>query len=98
MKIFHTDDLSSITIFFLSAISKLLATSFTYPLQILQTRCRMKNDMNPIQILKKIISDRNFLGLFLGFEAKLTQTILTAAFMFVVYEKIVFYMLSMMKK
>ncbi|CAD5112900.1 DgyrCDS2108 [Dimorphilus gyrociliatus] len=95
-RIFHNDELSSFTIFILSAISKFLATFLTYPLQILQTRCRAKNS-NPSAILKAIIKEKNFQGLFLGFEAKLTQTVLTAAFMLVVYEKIVANILTLMK-
>lgn len=87
-------DISAGKSFLMGAIAKAVATIATYPLQLAQTRLR-HGDCNPedrnknvfIYILS-IYKRYGLLGLFKGLEAKLWQTILTAALMFTLYEKI----------
>lgn len=92
--------ISSAKIFLIGAIAKAIATTATYPLQTIQAILRFgqyKGDgkgglMGSISNIFSLFMDRikkhGFLGLYKGLEAKLLQTVLTAALMFVVYEKI----------
>ncbi|KAK2187610.1 hypothetical protein NP493_160g03011 [Ridgeia piscesae] len=86
--------LSSGVIFVVGALAKLVATFVTYPLQVVQARLRAGQNktgrgvMAMIQILREIIRAHGLLGVYKGLEAKLTQTILMAALMFLTYEKI----------
>ncbi|XP_023279045.1 peroxisomal membrane protein PMP34-like [Seriola lalandi dorsalis] len=92
--------ISSAQIFLIGAIAKAIATTATYPLQTVQAILRFgqyKGDgkggvigslSNIFSLLMDRIKKNGFLGLYKGLEAKLLQTVLTAALMFVVYEKI----------
>ncbi|XP_012723456.2 peroxisomal membrane protein PMP34 [Fundulus heteroclitus] len=92
--------ISSAKIFLIGAIAKAIATTATYPLQTIQAILRFgqyKGDgkgglMGGVSNIFCLFMDRikkhGFLGLYKGLEAKLLQTVLTAALMFVVYEKI----------
>ncbi|CAG5897762.1 unnamed protein product [Menidia menidia] len=92
--------ISSAEIFLIGAVAKAIATTATYPLQIIQAILRFgqyKGDgkggvMGSLSNIFTLFMDRikkhGFLGLYKGLEAKLLQTVLTAALMFVVYEKI----------
>ncbi|KAK2833488.1 hypothetical protein Q5P01_017377 [Channa striata] len=92
--------ISSAEIFFIGAIAKAIATTATYPLQTVQAILRFgqyKGDgkggvigslSNIFNLLMDRIKKNGVLGLYKGLEAKLLQTVLTAALMFVVYEKI----------
>lgn len=85
--------------FVLGAIAKLVATFVTYPVQIIQTKMRHGNkaeektdgkvDIGPFDMLMNILKSRGIAGLYSGFEAKVWQTVLTAALMFMTYEKII---------
>lgn len=87
--------------FALGAVAKAFATIVTYPLQLVQTKLRqgraeqtkakgsttaISNDM--VHMFISIVRKYGPLGLFRGLEAKLLQTVLTAALMFMAYEKI----------
>lgn len=92
--------ISSLEIFFIGAIAKAIATSATYPLQTVQAILRFgqyKSEgkggllgglQNVVHLLMDRIKRHGVWGLYKGLEAKLLQTVLTAALMFVVYEKI----------
>lgn len=93
--------ISSAKIFLIGAIAKAIATTATYPLQTVQAILRFgqyKSDAkgggvmgslsNILFLLMDRIKKHGALGLYKGLEAKLLQTVLTAALMFVVYEKI----------
>uniref|UniRef100_A0A3B5M0Z4 Solute carrier family 25 member 17 n=1 Tax=Xiphophorus couchianus TaxID=32473 RepID=A0A3B5M0Z4_9TELE len=88
--------ISSAKIFLIGAIAKAIATTATYPLQTIQAILRFgqyrgdENGQMSRRSLMVLCSCRKhgFLGLYKGLEAKLLQTVLTAALMFVVYEKI----------
>ncbi|XP_076852962.1 peroxisomal membrane protein PMP34 [Brachyhypopomus gauderio] len=91
---------SSLEIFLIGAIAKAIATSATYPLQTVQAilrfgQCKSQQTggllgslRNVLYLLMDRIKRNGVLGLYKGLEAKLLQTVLTAALMFVVYEKI----------
>lgn len=101
MKFSGSTEISSLRYFFIGAIAKAFATVLTYPLQLVQTkqRHRSKQESDPstskqtqkfgmIQMMLDIIKNQGFRGLFRGMEAKILQTVLTAALMFTAYEKI----------
>lgn len=92
--------ISSAEIFVIGAIAKAVATTLTYPLQTVQAILRFGQYKshgrggfigglsNILLLLTDRIKSYGVLGLYKGLEAKLLQTVLTAALMFVVYEKI----------
>ncbi|KAG5832230.1 hypothetical protein ANANG_G00288880 [Anguilla anguilla] len=92
--------ISSTDIFLIGAAAKAIATTATYPLQTVQAILRFgqykaegKSGLlgslrNTVYLLMDRIRRHGVLGLYKGLEAKLLQTVLTAALMFVVYEKI----------
>ncbi|GAA6075134.1 peroxisomal membrane protein PMP34 [Tachysurus ichikawai] len=92
--------ISSLQIFIIGAIAKAIATTATYPLQTIQSILRFGQHksqekgglLGSIRNLVKLLMDRikrnGVLSLYKGLEAKLLQTVLTAALMFMVYEKI----------
>ncbi|XP_005806155.1 peroxisomal membrane protein PMP34 [Xiphophorus maculatus] len=94
-------ELTSLEVFIIGAVAKAVATTVTYPLQTIQSVLRFGQVNAPtkkskllssLQTLKGLLVNRarkhGVLGLFKGLEAKLLQTILTAALMFLLYEKI----------
>lgn len=91
---------SALKFFAIGAIAKIIATVLTYPLQLVQTKLRHGNtdkslelppDTDMVQMLLIILKKQGAAGLFRGLEAKLLQTVLTAALMFMTYEKIARY-------
>ncbi|XP_069510513.1 peroxisomal membrane protein PMP34 isoform X5 [Ambystoma mexicanum] len=93
-------ELSSKQVFVIGAIAKAIATTVTYPLQTVQSVLRFGHHrLNPerrtfgslrnvLYLLHQRIRRLGLLGLYKGLEAKLLQTVLTAALMFLVYEKL----------
>ncbi|CAK9829328.1 Peroxisomal membrane protein PMP34 [Anthophora retusa] len=82
--------------FAIGAVAKTVATAITYPLQLVQTKQRhghnyttLPPNASTLQILFYILKKHGIQGLYRGMEAKLLQTVLTAALMFLAYEKIV---------
>lgn len=84
--------LKSATAFFLvGAFSKTIATVLTYPLQLAQTRQRLNSDnrkMGTAALMLNILKRNGFGALYQGMETKLLQTVLSAALMFMTYEKV----------
>jgi solute carrier family 25 (peroxisomal adenine nucleotide transporter), member 17 len=83
--------ITSIEFFCMGAIAKAIATVFTYPVQVAQSQLR--NDKKKIyngtvDCITKIYRIGGITGLFRGINAKLWQTVLTAAFQFMTYEKL----------
>uniref|UniRef100_A0A2M4AX21 Putative mitochondrial carrier protein n=1 Tax=Anopheles triannulatus TaxID=58253 RepID=A0A2M4AX21_9DIPT len=96
---------SAITFFSIGAIAKMIATVLTYPLQLVQTKLRHGNadkslnlpaDIDTVQLLLIILKRQGVAGLYRGLEAKLLQTVLTAALMFMAYEKIARFVTSLL--
>lgn len=71
-------------------VAKLVATLCTYPLQVAQTRRRagLIRSRGMVRQLSGIVEASGVAGLFQGLESKIIQTCLTAALMFLVYEKL----------
>lgn len=97
-KIYGKEPPSVLYFFFLGAIAKLVSTFVTYPLQLIQTKMRhgdndLKKNLPPnagtFEMVIYILKNKGAKGLYCGLEAKLWQTVLTAALMFMTYEKIV---------
>ncbi|XP_067859659.1 peroxisomal membrane protein PMP34 isoform X2 [Heptranchias perlo] len=92
--------ISSWEIFMIGAIAKAIATTATYPLQTMQAILRFEPNKSRsqstfqesvhavINLLSQKIKKYGFPGLYKGLEAKLLQTVLTAALMFLVYERV----------
>lgn len=96
---------SAVAFFSIGAIAKMIATVLTYPLQLVQTKLRHGNgdqslnlppDVDTVQMLLIILKRQGVSGLFRGLEAKLLQTVLTAALMFMAYEKIARFVTSLL--
>ncbi|XP_058053901.1 peroxisomal membrane protein PMP34 [Anopheles bellator] len=96
---------SALTFFSIGAIAKMIATVLTYPLQLVQTKLRHGNadkslnlpaDIDTVQLLLIILKRQGVGGLYRGLEAKLLQTVLTAALMFMAYEKIARFVTSLL--
>ncbi|KAI5645366.1 mitochondrial carrier protein domain-containing protein [Phthorimaea operculella] len=81
------------TAFLIGALAKAVATTLTYPMQLVQSRLRAGTGLKP---LVKDVKEKP-LTLFRGLEAKLLQTVMTAALMFLIYEKIVRLVLTIMR-
>uniref|UniRef100_A0A3Q0SC72 Solute carrier family 25 member 17 n=1 Tax=Amphilophus citrinellus TaxID=61819 RepID=A0A3Q0SC72_AMPCI len=85
-------ELSSLEVFVIGAIAKAVATTVTYPLQTIQSILRvcLHHMLFTFKISRNYLYIQKYgmLGLFKGLEAKLLQTVLTAALMFLLYEKI----------
>ncbi|KAJ8716068.1 hypothetical protein PYW08_013353 [Mythimna loreyi] len=79
--------------FLIAAVAKAVATTLTYPLQLIQSRLRAGASLKPLYRDVK----SNPLVAFRGLEAKLMQTIMTTALMFVIYEKLVRLVLTIMR-
>lgn len=94
---------SAYTFFLIGAMAKAFATFATYPLQLVQTRLRtgakdasIGSNVGVLEMMVHILKMDGFGGLFRGIEAKLLQTVLTAALMFTTYEKIVSLVMSLL--
>lgn len=72
--------------FFLGAIGKLLATSITYPYITVKSRMHVAREQGPrdgmVQSLTRIVRDEGWSGLYKGIVPKVTQSVVTAAFLF----------------
>lgn len=80
--------------FLLGAVTKLLATSLTYPYLVVKSRMQAGKGKysNALQGLLKIIKDEGVGTLYNGLASKLVQSVLTAAFLFASKER--FYLLT----
>ncbi|XP_043188464.1 peroxisomal membrane protein PMP34-like isoform X2 [Amphibalanus amphitrite] len=89
--------LSVTQVFLCGAAAKALATLVTYPLQAVQAQLRAggmvrsdgRRELRILRILALLFRRGGLAGgVYKGLEAKMLQTVLTAALMFVLYEKI----------
>ena len=83
-----TATLSPIEAFCVGALAKGIATVATYPLQLAQVLLRLEKGGGTWDCLKKQFDQGGVKGLYTGMNAKLLQTVLTAAFTFLTYEQI----------
>ncbi|EED15115.1 peroxisomal membrane protein Pmp47, putative [Talaromyces stipitatus ATCC 10500] len=72
--------------FYLGAVGKILATSITYPYITVKSRMHVAGKSDERQTLngslKKIIKEEGYTGLYKGITPKVTQSAITAAFLF----------------
>ena len=72
--------------FFIGAFGKLMATSITYPYITVKSRAHVAKKDRPqegmLQSLNSIIKNEGWSGLYSGIGPKVTQSVLTAAFLF----------------
>ncbi|KAF7713293.1 Mitochondrial carrier domain-containing protein [Penicillium ucsense] len=72
--------------FYLGALGKILATSITYPYITVKSRMHVASKDGPKESLngslKKIIREEGYTGLYKGIGPKVTQSAITAAFLF----------------
>lgn len=72
--------------FYLGALGKILATSITYPYITVKSRMHVASKDGPKESLngslKRIINEEGYTGLYKGIGPKVTQSAITAAFLF----------------
>ncbi|KAI1654186.1 mitochondrial carrier [Daldinia decipiens] len=81
--------------FFLGALGKLFATSITYPYITVKSQMHVADDGQKregmTQAIRRVIKEEGYSGLYKGIGPKVTQSVLTAAFLFafkdVLYEQ-----------
>ncbi|RKP02509.1 hypothetical protein CXG81DRAFT_29504 [Caulochytrium protostelioides] len=87
--------LSGLQFFLLGAVSKLAATSITYPYIVIKSRSQLRKSKDASQRyngvvdgLLKIIKHEGVLGLYKGIESKLVQSVLSSALTFAFKEEL----------
>ncbi|KAI9472759.1 hypothetical protein LPJ78_001456 [Coemansia sp. RSA 989] len=95
--------LGSLDFFVLGAISKLCATSITYPYILIKSRMQLKQSKNEnerykslVDGLRKVIATEGIAGLYKGIESKLLQSVLTASFLFMSKEALFSYAIKLL--
>ncbi|KAJ2156463.1 hypothetical protein GGF46_005166 [Coemansia sp. RSA 552] len=95
--------LGSLDFFVLGAISKLCATSVTYPYILIKSRMQLKQSKNEnerysslLDGLRKVIAQEGVAGLYKGIESKLLQSVLTASFLFMSKEALFSYAVKLL--
>ncbi|KAI9789735.1 MAG: hypothetical protein M1835_001460 [Candelina submexicana] len=72
--------------FYLGAIGKLMATSITYPYITVKSRMHVASRDGPkdntFESLRRIVREEGWAGLYRGIGPKVTQSVITAAFLF----------------
>lgn len=89
---------TSLQFFIAGAVAKAVATMATYPLQVAQTLLRTQSNAQGgdagacyrgvMDCLRRLLAEEGVAGLYRGVDKKLAHTVLTAALMFAIYEKI----------
>lgn len=80
--------LSSGQAFILGAVAKAIATVLTYPIQVVQTRTQAHRSNGMVQVARDIWNNEGPGGFFKGIQSKMLQTVLNAAFMFAIFERL----------
>ncbi|KAJ9108085.1 hypothetical protein QFC19_002550 [Naganishia cerealis] len=82
--------LSDFDMFYLGAVSKLIATGITYPYLVVKSRLHASthNYKSSWEGIKSILAEEGIAGLYKGIQAKLMQSVLTAAFLFVAQRRV----------
>ena len=76
--------------FLSGAVSKAIATLITFPYQVIRTylQANKTTSLNSFHVIQQIFKSHGFMGFFTGLKYKLIQTVLNAALMLAIYEKI----------
>ncbi len=86
--------LTDIDFFFLGALSKLVATSITYPQIVIKSRqqsgaaARSGKSTNVWTAMTDVVQNEGVAGLYRGISSKLLQSVLTAAILFMSKERV----------
>ncbi|KAJ3255441.1 hypothetical protein HK103_006258 [Boothiomyces macroporosus] len=88
-------ELTAFHFFLLGAVSKLCATSITYPYIVVKSRMHLKDSQDEstrynslLDGFQKIFKKEGVKGFYKGIESKLLQSVLTAAFLFAFKEEL----------
>ncbi|KAJ4289705.1 hypothetical protein N0V90_011034 [Kalmusia sp. IMI 367209] len=88
--------------FYLGALGKLLATSITYPYITVKSRMHVAGKDGPKENMfttfRRIIAEEGYAGLYGGIGPKVTQSVITAAFLFAFKDALYAYTVSARKK
>ena len=88
---------NQLMIFVSGGLSKFIATSVTYPYQILRTRLIQDPSKSHLQLFREILLDGGFCGLYRGFKPKIIQSVINQAFLFLFYEEILSFTQTLQK-
>ncbi|KAL1923646.1 uncharacterized protein VTP21DRAFT_8626 [Calcarisporiella thermophila] len=93
--------LTNFDFFWLGAVSKLVATGVTYPYIVIKSRMQLRQSektryKSVFDGLRKIIQTEGVEGLYKGLSAKLSQSVLTAAFLFMYKEALFKYSIALL--
>ncbi|KAJ1941664.1 hypothetical protein EC988_006700 [Linderina pennispora] len=95
--------LGNMDFFLLGAVSKLAATSVTYPYILVKSRMQLKQSKNEnerydslMDGLRKVIKHEGIAGLYKGIESKLLQSVLTASLLFMSKEALFSYTIKLL--
>lgn len=78
-----------LVIFLMGALSKMISTLCTYPITVVRTKQHISVGKDKwSKIVKTIVSNEGFKGLFKGIEPKLFQTVLNSALLLMLFERI----------
>lgn len=88
--------------FYLGALGKLLATSITYPYITVKSRMHVAGKDGPredmLTTFRRIIREEGYTGLYGGIGPKVTQSVITAAFLFAFKDALYSYTVAARKK
>jgi adenine nucleotide transporter 17 len=88
--------------FYLGALGKLLATSITYPYITVKSRMHVAGRDGPredmLTTFRRIIREEGYSGLYGGIGPKVTQSVITAAFLFAFKDALYAYTVQARKK
>ncbi|KAF9990530.1 hypothetical protein BGZ75_001403 [Mortierella antarctica] len=104
-RIAKTRSLTGFDFFLLGAISKLAATSITYPYIVVKSRMQLKQSDDAkeryssiMDGFRKIIKYEGVAGLYKGISSKIVQSILTASFLFMAQASLVEYVARLLTR
>jgi adenine nucleotide transporter 17 len=91
--------LTSLEYFIIGAVAKAIATIATYPIQVIKSRAQVNTKAHPsfVSLCLEMWKEEGISAFYRGMEAKMSQTVLNSAFMFVVYERLVLLMRNVAK-
>lgn len=88
--------------FYLGALGKLLATSITYPYITVKSRMHVAGRDGPredmLTTFRRIIREEGYMGLYGGIGPKVTQSVITAAFLFAFKDALYAYTIQARRK
>jgi len=99
----NSKGMTSLHAFFIGAIGKLIATGSTYPYITIKSRMHLKDESGSnrsktiIDWIKTIYSREGLQGFYNGIDVKLSQSVMTAAFLFFFKEELTTFSIKLLK-